>query len=348
MVLEYQPYIPGPPQGKEALWHNAVRSDEVTVKAWHDIWVRNTEENSKVSNFAENSAMATHHACRYQPVIVAGSGPSLKKNWKMLVEEASDSNHPGRCGIKMVSCLHNFGFMEDRDLMGPDDYYITLDAGEITLSEVTEGGKDHDPDWYWERTANRTLIAYHAAYPALIKKWKGKILWFTTPFSSLDVGKALGQWVDWSKVPAFNVGGCVLGAAWYFSRALLGCSVPIMIGADFSFGYDRKFHAWQSQYDSKFSGVMPWTDVYGNRVWTWRSYFGFKSWLDHQAMGGQGNNAQLMINATEGGILGSYADGNIQQIIQMDLKRAMHMFNCSAGLPGFLAKSVQEQIHLLM
>lgn len=207
MVLECQPYIPGPPQGKQALWNNAVKNDGVTTTSWRDTWIRQTEENSKSFDFSANSAMACHHKARYQPVIVAGSGPSLKKNWQMLLPSPTEENRPGRCGIKMVSCLHNFGFMEDRDLMGPDDYYITLDAGEITLSEVTEGGEAHDDDWYWERTKDRTLIAYHAAYPAMLRKWKGKILWFTTPTNSHEMGQELAKFVNYTKVPVLNVGG---------------------------------------------------------------------------------------------------------------------------------------------
>lgn len=348
MVLECQPYIPGPPQGKQALWNNAVKNDGVTTTSWRDTWIRQTEENSKSFDFSANSAMACHHKARYQPVIVAGSGPSLKKNWQMLLPSPTEENRPGRCGIKMVSCLHNFGFMEDRDLMGPDDYYITLDAGEITLSEVTEGGEAHDDDWYWERTKDRTLIAYHAAYPAMLRKWKGKILWFTTPTNSHEMGQELAKFVNYTKVPVLNVGGCVLGAAWYFSRAVLGCSVPILIGADFAFDYTRKFHSWESQYDQKFAGVMPWTDIFGNRVWTWPSYFGFKNWFDHQACGGQGGNSQLMINATEGGILGAYAEGNIRQITQMALKSALAMFNVSGLMPEMLEKSANGTLHLLM
>lgn len=344
MTLECSPYIPGPPKGPEACWKMATASDEITVKSWLDIWIRQAKENSKLG-FEDHSAMQEWHKCRYQPVIVAGSGPSIKKNWQDL--RGNGTTSLGRQDIKMISCLHNFGFMEDRDLMTSDDWYITLDAGEITLGEVTEGGKDHDEEWYWERTKDRTLVAVLWAYPELIRKWRGRVIWFVTPWANEAMGNAVKSMVDLTKVPTLQVGGCVLGAAMYFARAVLGCSVPIFIGADFSFDYSRKFHGWDSQYDSKFSGVLPWIDIFGNRVWTWSSYFGFKNWFDYIACGGAGHNAQLWINATEGGILGAYHEGNIQQIVQLDLKTALHVFNLSGLMPDQMTKSREGILHLL-
>ena len=191
------------------------------------------------------------------------------------------------------------------------------------------------------------MIAHHTAYPAMLKKWQGRILWYTNPYAEAEYGKEIGKYVAYDKIPAFNTGGNVLGAAYYFARAILGATMPIFIGADFSFGYDRKFHSWESQYDKKFAGVIPWTDIYGNRVWTWPSYFGFKNWFDHQAIGGSGGNAQMFINATEGGIMGSYAEGNIQQIIQLDLKTVLHMFSGFRMAPELVQKSKDGELHLL-
>ena len=347
MTLTASPYIPGPPQGTEPLWSHASRNDAVTVKSWQEQWLKQLSENSSY-DFNANSSYQELGKCQYQPVIVAGSGPSLKKNWQELKGTGPDFKSYGRRGIKIVSALHNFGFFEDRDVMTKDDYYVTLDAGELTLSEVVEGGKDHDEEWYWERTKDRTLIAVVTAYPGLIKKWRGKILWFLTPWATPEMGDAHKALMDFGKVPGFQVGGNVLGACLYFAKAILGASVPIFVGADFSFSYDHKFHSWSSAYDSKFSGVMPWIDIFGNRVWTWQSYFGFKSWFDFMACGGAGHNAQMWINATEGGIMGAYHEGNIQQIVQLDLKTALAMFNSAHLLPGQMEKSrAVGMLHLL-
>jgi hypothetical protein len=59
------------------------------------------------------------------------------------------------------------------------------------------------------------------------------------------------------------------------------------------------------------------TDVFGHRVKTWQSYYNFKCWFESRACSVPGT----YINATEGGILGSYPEGNIEQIKQMAFKR---------------------------
>jgi len=346
MTLQYSPYIEGIPLGKEAAWNNAVRNDGVTVKTWEKQWIEQTKVNSGTHDFIKDSAYQVFEACAGRPVILAGAGPSLSRNWKDLIGDGDRSI--GRQDVRMVTNVHNFPFMEDRNLMRPDDFYLILDAGDICIKEMSEGGAHADtPDWYWQKTENRTLVAYHGTHPDFIKRWRGPILWYTTPCASEELAKEIFKIVDISKVPGFNVGGNVMGAALYFSRAILGCSVPIFVGMDLCFSYDHKFHAWDCWYNEKFSGVIPWIDVFGNRVWTWQSYFGFKNWFDFMACGGTGNNPQLWINATEGGIMGAYHEGNIKQILQMDLKSALQIFCMYKRMPSMLEKSVGGKLHLL-
>jgi hypothetical protein len=344
MVLSLQPYISGIPTGKDQAWSAATRNDGITVKSWGKQWIDQTVINKKDHDFEEFSVMGLHGKFAGKPCILAGAGPSLEKNWKDLIGDGDKSR--GRKDIPIITNVHNFPFMEDRDLMKSSDYYLILDAGEICIKEMSEGGS-HDEEWYWDRTKDRTLIAYHATHPYFVKKWRGPIYWFTTPPASPEIGDAMCKLIDYQKIPGFNVGGNVMGACLYFARAILGCSVPIWIGMDLCFSYNRKFHPWDCWYNEKFQGVMPWTDIYGNRVFTWGSYFGFKNWFDYMACGGTGNNAQLWINATEGGIMGAYPDGNIQQIIQLDLKTALHMFNMYTIMPEMIDKSVKGQLHLL-
>jgi len=103
--------------------------------------------------------------------------------------------------------------------------------------------------------------------------------------------------------------------------------MPIaFVGADFAFGYNKKFHPFDSPYDQQYAGLIPATDVYGNRVYTWQSYYNFKSWFDYQAMGGAGNNPCIYINCTEGGILGAYPNGNIRAIQQMPLDEYIQVY----------------------
>jgi len=344
MNLRLSPYIDGIPLGKEVAWKNATRNDEVTIKSWDKQWIEQTKLNSTDYDFTANSAMQEHGKCALQPVILMGAGPSLERNWKDLIGDGK--NCFGRRNIKIVTNVHNFPFCEDRGLMTSDDYYMVLDAGDVCIKEMHEGGAQN-PEWYWKHTEGRTLVAYHGTHPDFIRKWRGKILWFTTPCASIELAQEMMKLVDISKVPGFNVGGNVMGAALYFSRAVLGCSIPIFMGMDLCFSYDQKFHPWDCWYNKSFSGVMPWTDIWGNRVWTWQSYFGFKNWFDYMVCGGTGNNAQLWINATEGGIMGAYPEGNLRQIIQIDLKTVLHMFNMSSLLPSMLEKSAGGQLNLL-
>lgn len=345
MVLQYQRVIDGPPPTKEQLYATATRSDAITNTSWNDIWIKQAKENGKNFDITALSCMSEYKKEAFKPVIIAGSGPSIKKNYRDLKKrtvlkqdlETGKMEYlegGGRSDIKIVSCLHNFGLFENNDIMTENDYYLTLDAGAITIPETIEGGEGlHDEDWYWERSRNRTLLAHQTANPELLSKWRGKILFFTTPPANQAVKTVFDEVLDSSKVPSFSVGGNALGACLYFARAILGGSSIIFIGADFSFSYDHKFHGWNSPYDNRFAGVEAATDVFGNRVYTWPSYYGFKCWLDFIAAGGHAGQDHSFINATEGGILGAYPEGNIRQFQFMSLKAALSMFTCHEKIP---------------
>lgn len=346
MTLQVQPTIEGIPAGKEAAWRAATRNDDITTKTWAKQWIDQTKENMKNFDVLGNTVMKLHGAAANKPCILMGSGPSLSKNWKDLIGDGDKSI--GRKDIPIVTNVHNFPFCEDRNLMTCSDYYVILDAGEICLKEMYEGGMHaDDPEWYWKKTEGRTLIAYHAIDPEFAKKWKGHIYWYATPPASEELAIEMMKIISPSLIPWFNVGGNVMGAALYFARAILGCSIPVFMGMDLSFSYDRKFHPWDCWYNDKFSGVIPWTDIFGNRVYTWQSYFGFKNWFDFIACGGNGNNPQIWINATEGGILGSYNEGNIKQIIQLDLKAALSMLNAFHKIPDLLKMANSGKMYLL-
>ena len=151
---------------------------------------------------------------------------------------------------------------------------------------------------------------------------QGKIQFFNAPITDQGLRDEI------NKIEPFNVwvesGGNVLGAATMITKGFLGSNVSIFVGADFAFGYDKKFHSWDSPYDKKFSGGFLWPNVYGIKVYTWQSYFNFKVWFEtvvcHRGHG-------FFINATEGGILGAYQEGNIMQITQMDLAEVFRRYN---------------------
>lgn len=324
MDLAFQQYIVAPPVNKAQLYGQACANDAITVKSWVDVWLKNIRENVEY-DFHRNSVMSEAHSQAKKPVIIAGSGPSLKKNAHFLKD---------RKDICLVSCLHNFAFFEDIGVK--PDYYLNLDAGDITIEELSQGGTK-SAEYYWEQTKNHTLLSAIHCNPKLHEMWGGKLLWYSTVIPDAKAMTEVQQITNDFSV-FFQCGGNALGACLYMARAILGGGVIGFVGADFCFSYLKKFHPFDSPYDQKFAGVMPCTDIFGNRVYTWQSYYNFKNWFEFIAMGGEGNNPQLFINCTEGGILGAYPEGNIQQIQQMSLDNFIKLFGMHKALDECVQK----------
>lgn len=310
IICEYQPYFDFPQESRGGLYDQACRNDSVTVNTWRETWLKQIRANhASHGPFKENGAGKLFGAYRNLPVIVAGSGPSLKENALHLHK---------RQGIPIVSCLHNFHFFEDNGI--DVDFYVTLDAGPVTIEEVSEGGKQ-TPEEYWKRTENKVLVAYIGTHPDLIKNWRGKIYWFNCPLPDADLMQEIDSIEEFNT--GFSTGGNVLGASTYLARGIFGCPMVVFIGADFSFGYTDKFHGWDSKYDGKLGHYIRLTDVFGNKVKTWQSYANFKSWFDWLVQRCPG----IWINATEGGCFGSYPEGNIRALRQMELTEVFRMLN---------------------
>lgn len=308
--LEYQPYIDQAPVAPRQLFTDACENDEVTINAWRKTWEANVKANhEKFGPFAERSIGQLFGHAHQKPVIIAGAGPSLKGNASALHEKKD---------LTLVSCLHNFHFLEDQGT--PADFYVTLDAGEVVIEEVYEGGS-RSPEEYWALTKERTLLAYIGTSPRLLEKWQGKVLFFNAPVPDNE----FMAYVE--NIEKFNTyvsnGGNVLGACLYISKAYLGASTIAFIGADFCFSYNKKFHAWDSKYDAKIGNVMRVRDVFGIPVYTWRSYHNFKGWFEYVSMSVPG----VYFNCSEGGTLGAYESGNIRSIIQMPLAQFIRQMN---------------------
>ncbi len=310
IICEYQSYIDQAPVTQAQLYGQACASDEVTVNAWRDTWIKNAQANHKrFGSFKEHGIGKLWGKHRFSPVILAGAGPSLKENADELL------NNPG---IPVVSCLHNFHFFEDKGIKV--DYYVSLDAGPVTIEEVSEGGTKTAEE-YWAITKDRTLLAYISTDPKLLELWQGKVYFFNCPVPDKAVLDAIDELEPFSTM--VSTGGNVLGACSYIAKAILGCNPLAFIGADFSFSYLDKFHGWDSKYDASLGGYIKTTDVYGNSVKTWQSYANFKSWFDCIAMRVPGH----WINCTEGGTFGSYPQGNIRAVQQMDLKDFLRIYS---------------------
>jgi len=310
IICEYQNYIDYAPVAPKELYSQACSSDEVTIHSWRETWKRNIKSNFEShGSFVNNSIGQLFGYAKHKPVIIAGSGPSLKDN-------AIDLKNKGE--LVVISCLHNFHFMEDTGT--PADFYVSLDAGEVVVDEVFEGGSKTEQE-YWNLTKERALICFIGTSPQLLKKWQGKIYFYNAPIPDKEV-------TDFQEnLEVFNQfvsnGGNVLGACLYIAKAFFGASIIGFIGADMSFSYLKKFHAWDSKYDAKLGRVLRVTDVFGNSVNTWQSYHNFKGWFEYVALTVPG----IYYNCSEGGTLGAYKEGNIRSFIQMPLKNFIRQMN---------------------
>lgn len=327
--LEYQPTILQAPIPMGALYQQAASNDQITIESWKDIWISQTKANRAVFGpFKDKSIGSLHNKHRHMPMFVVGSGPSLKKNAHLL---------KGDHGIPIISCLHNFHFLED---LGVNvDYYVSLDSGPVTIEELSEGGNPSTD--YWAKTKGKKLLAYIGSHPNLLAKWQGEIFFFNCPVPSMEIEDALNA-IERFKV-LVSSGGNVLGASLYIAKAFLGCRTTIFLGADFSFSYDDKFHGWDSKYDKKIGNYIRMTDIFGLRVKTWQSYANFAAWFSWVAQAVPGE----YINCTEGGIFGAYNEGNIMHVKQMDLEDCIKGFTLSETTRDQVQNPQTEKIAIL-
>lgn len=330
IILKYQNLIHEPPVQTGAMMQQASKNDDATMDYFQHVWLGNITANKQiVGSFKDHSVAKEFRKYQHGAAIVAGSGPSLKVNAHEL---------KNRGGLPLISCLHNFHFFEDLDLK--PEYYMSLDAQELVIDEVTEGGK-RPAEEYWELTKDRTLIAFVGSPPSLIRKWKGKILFFNAPIPRKELIEKI------EAVEKFNIhmasGGNVLGACLYFAKAILGVWSTIFVGADFSFGYDHKFHAWDSKYDQNLGEYMLTTDIYGIRVPTWGTYWGFKNYFDSVSLRIPGH----YVNSSEGGCLGSYPTGNLSSFKYIDLKDAIRQFNVNSEIENNLLNPDSDEKKLV-
>jgi hypothetical protein len=311
MFFAFKNTIPAAPAQAEDMYKQACSNDKVTVDTWREHWIGNYKKNhERFGSFKEHGLGKLFGANKHKPAIVVGSGPSLKHN----VHKLKDAK---KAGLMVISCLHNYQYMVDNGI--DVDYYVSLDAGAVVVEEISEGGKLTHQE-YRERTKQDKLIAFVGSHPSLFDNWLGETILFNCPVPDEAYKKTTEQIEPFYTL--VSSGGNVLGAATYIAKAIFGSSAIIFMGADFSFSYTRKFHAWDSKYDANLGEAIRAVDVWGNSVLTWQSYYNFKTWFDWLSASVPG----IYINCTEGGLLGSYPEGNIASIRQMTLDDCLWMF----------------------
>lgn len=319
VVCEYSNYIENPPVSPASMYGAACSSDSVTIESWRKIWLDNvTANHAHFKSFRDRSLGKLFNSNKHKPAIIVGSGPSLGYNGESLKD---------RDGILAISCLHNYHYFEDRDIK--IDYYVSLDAGEVVVEELSEGGKKTEQE-YWDSTKDKTLLAFIGSPLKLFQKWQGEVYLFNAPVPDqkyVDTIHALEPFHTY-----VSNGGNVLGACLYIAKAIMGSNPIAFMGADFCFAYNTgkgsKFHAWDSKYDKNVGRVMRGVDVFGNKVLTWASYFNFKNWFDYITLQVPG----IWINCTEGGMLGAYPEGNLMSCKQMSIKDFIHMYTMNEAM----------------
>lgn len=308
--LEFAPVIAGPPLAPKQMFKQAASNDEITIDSWRETWIESVSKNHKARGpFIKNGIGKLFGRYKGRSAIIVGSGPSLRGNILDLVEA---SKH-----LPVISCLHNFHYLEDHGVRV--DFYTTLDAGPITVEEVYTGGTK-TPEEYWAITKDRKLLAFIGSNPELISKWQGEIYWFHCPIPDEGIMSRIREIEPFHTF--VSTGGNVLGACLYATKALMAANPIVFVGADFSFSYNKKFHGWDSKYDASMGYAFKVPDIFGNKVYTWQSYYNFKYWFDYVATSVPG----VYINASEGGCLGAYPEGNIQHVQQRSLKEVALMY----------------------
>lgn len=321
MDLEFLPYLQEAPVSPEGLHQRAVSNDESTIKFWRDIWVNQTRENHKnYGPFSDSHIGQQWGLHRNKPAIVLGSGASLKNSIEALKKNKD---------IPVISCLHNFHYLMDNNIKV--DLWVSLDAGEVTLEEISEGG-EKSPEHYLALTVDQKLAAFIGSHPKLLSNWGGEILWYSAGIPDETIRKEM-QEIEKFEIYLSN-GGNVLGAAMYIAKGFWGCNPIAYSGADFCFDYTKKFHPWNSKYDGKIGKAVILNDVFGNKVYSWQSYVNFKSWFEGVSMRCPG----LWVNCSEGGALGAYPHGLIPSIRQMTMWDYIRMYNICEELE-YMAKN---------
>lgn len=289
-------------------------SNLLTLDYFTNQWLRNTKEaKRRFGSFKENGVGKLHGINAGKPAIIIGAGPSLEKNAKELKRAKAQ-------GITTLACLHCYPYLHD---LGIDiDYYVAVDAVWSQELVISDGGKlTHEE--YLASTKDKTLLAATWIHPLLFESWQGKVLLFNAPQDRGPFDAAVQE------IEPFNTnvscGTTVLGAAFYIAKMIMGSNPICFVGADFAMRADGNQYCWD--YDPKIcvntrDKPKMHVDIYGNAIPTTYGYYYMKHWFDNICIKTPG----IYINCTEGGILGSYPEGNIASIQQMKLKDFFKMY----------------------
>ncbi len=284
-----------------------------TVAYWRDKWLSNLRANREhYGPFSHRSLGKLWGILKNQPAIVVGAGPSLKKN-------VADLKRAREQGIKVLACLHSFSFLHDNGV--EPDYYVSVDAAPEVADLMSRGGRE-TPEYYLRKTKRHILLASTTTHPETLRAWQGDVL-FGHCLSGDNQFEREAKAIDDFNTN-LSTGGNVLGACFYIAKSIMGANPIIFVGADLAYAPDGQFYAAGHTYDYEKvdKGDIVAQDIFGQQVRTHRAFFHFKTWFDHVCRRVPG----IYINATEGGILGAYEQGNLACYQFLSLKRVLHMY----------------------
>jgi hypothetical protein len=296
-----------PDRIKKEVQKQAKGISKKTVKTFSKQWIENLTENAKMCDFSKYSIYSLKDKYKGETAYLVGASPSLSKNVKELKKKK---------GI-IIACGHVLKFLLENGVK--PDFVIVLDANEVEGDFLDVGDKSKDIK----------LLADIMVHPKVFKIWKGRIWFF----------RLMGRWIGKRKngkpygdrthqklwtLSKFNdllfTNGSVMGGA-YSAAELFGIKRIVFVGMDFSMpmssSYVLRYSGGEEDegtlehYDQQVD-----VDISGRGVWGKGRMFFYKYWFDGMSM----IRPKIeFINATEGGILGAYPEGNLKSIKQMKL-----------------------------
>jgi hypothetical protein len=304
------------------------KSNEITLEKRRDVW----EENAKINR---EFYIKGNPELPGMVAFVVGAGPSLNRNVDKLKLIPKNSR-----GV-IIACDAALPCLFEHDIT--PDYCICIDGKDKMWDIVNDAG---DID-----TSKITLLATISASPKLIRNWKGPRYFFMNRTSSAELDAKIfyisrlhtakrdikkGEEIVSDDVemvfggvnPDLNPLGNVTGSALEVALKKFLAKKIIIIGLDLSWKDPRSFYAGRANEENaeervNAEVVQTHPDVHGREVFTNMSLFNFKKIHEDYAKTFKG----LIVNATEGGILGINEDGSrMEEMEFLSLEEAIEKY----------------------
>jgi hypothetical protein len=271
---------------------NEVISD-FTIKGKQKKWLKNLKVNNKKWDFHKHDAHSMHDMDLGDTVYIVGASPSLENNIDDL---------KGRKTI--FACGHILKYLLDNDIKPKFVFVVDCEEEEIEFINIGDKAK------------GITLIADICISPKVLEVWKGDVL-FVKGIMHKKMDKKIKKITSFSS--EVSSGGNVVGMMTVIAWSI-GIKRIVFVGTDFSY-IGNAFYVR----DELVKQNLPATsidfcytyDIKGNKVNTLARLFMYKFFIDSCSIFAEDVE---FINATEGGILGAYKEGNLKSIKQMSLK----------------------------